>query len=119
LEVPVRGGRCLNIVASTVGALSGIASPRGFEETLVALGAKLLYHKRYADHHRYSQQEILDVINRAAERGCEIIVTTEKDAVRFPMLERRDLPMFFLRVEIEMLSGSEAFNDWIDRICFK
>ncbi len=102
-----------------VGALSGIASPKGFEETLVTLGAKLLYHKRYADHHRYSQQEILDVINRSAERGCEIILTTEKDAVRFPMLERRDLPMFFLRVEIEMLTGSEAFNDWIDRICFK
>lgn len=103
----------------TVGAVSGIASPKGFEESLVTLGATLRYHKRYADHHRYSQQEILDVINRAAEKGCELIVTTEKDAVRFPMLERRDLPVYFLRVEIEMLSGEEQFHDWIDRICFK
>jgi len=27
--------------------------------------------------------------------------------------------VLYLRVEIEMLSGSDAFNDWIDRICFK
>lgn len=107
------------LAGKSVGAVSGIASPKGFEETLVKLGAKLLYHKRFSDHHRYTQQEILDVINRSVERGCELIVTTEKDAVRFPMLERRDLPMYFLRVEIEMLSGTEAFHNWIDRICFK
>lgn len=107
------------LAGKKVGAVSGIASPKGFEDTLVKLGAKVLYHKRFSDHHRYTQQEILDVINRSVERGCDIILTTEKDAVRFPMLERRDLPMYFLRVEIEMFSGGEAFNDWIDRICYK
>jgi tetraacyldisaccharide 4'-kinase len=102
-----------------VAAVSGIASPKGFEEELVRLGAKVLYHKRYADHHRYSQQEILDIINMGKKRGARIVITTEKDAVRFPMIERRDLPLFFLRVEIEMLSGAEAFTQWINRICFK
>ena len=102
-----------------VAAVSGIASPKGFEEELVRLGAKVLYHKRYADHHRYTQQEILDVINVGKRRGARVIITTEKDAVRFPMIERRDLPVYFLRVEIEMLSGEQAFQDWINRICFK
>ena len=102
-----------------VAAVSGIASPKGFEDELVRLGAKVLYHKRYADHHRYSQQEIIDVINKGLQRGAKIVVTTEKDAVRFPMLERRDLPIFFLRVEIEMLTGAEEFRAWINRICFK
>lgn len=102
-----------------VAAISGIASPKGFEEELIRLGAKVMYHKRYADHHRYTQQEIIDVINKGLHRGAKIIVTTEKDAVRFPMLERRDLPVFFLRVEIEMLSGAEEFRAWINRICFK
>lgn len=102
-----------------VAAISGIASPKGFEDELIRLGATVLYHKRYADHHRYSQQEIIDVINKGLQRGAKIVVTTEKDAVRFPMLERRDLPMFFLRVEIEMLTGAEEFRAWINRICFK
>ncbi len=102
-----------------VAAISGIASPRGFEETLTRLGARVVYHKRYADHHRYRQQEIIDVINKGLQFGAQCIVTTEKDAVRFPLLERRDLPLYFLRVEIEMLSGADEFHAWINRICFK
>lgn len=102
-----------------VAAISGIASPKGFEDELIRLGAKVLYHKRYADHHRYTQQEIINVINKGIQRGAKIVVTTEKDAVRFPMLERRDLPIFFLRVEIEMLTGADEFRAWINRICFK
>ena len=102
-----------------IAAVSAIAAPKGFEDELVRLGARVLYHKRYADHHRYDQQEILNLINKSLDRGAEAIVTTEKDAVRFPMIERRDLPIYFLRVEIEMLSGAEDFHDCIARICFK
>ena len=102
-----------------VAALSGIAAPRGFEESIERLGGELVHRKRFADHHRYTQQEILDAINAAGDRGAEAIVTTEKDAVRLPLVERRDIPVYFLRVEIELLSGEENFNDLISRICFK
>ena len=102
-----------------VAALSGIAAPRGFEETLERLGGELVHRKRFADHHRYTQQEILDAINAARDRGAEAIITTEKDAVRLPLLERRDVPVYFLRVEIELLSGEEDFNALISRLCFK
>ena len=100
-------------------ALSGIAVPQGFEDELVRLGADVLHHKTYADHHRYVAQEVIDVINAGMEAGAEALITTEKDAVRFPHLKRLDLPIYFLRVEIEMFSGAEAFHDWISRICFR
>lgn len=102
-----------------ISAVSGIAVPESFENGLRKLGAEIVHSAQYADHHRYTQQEIIETINSAGEAGAEVIVTTEKDAVRFPLLERCDLPILYLRVEIEMLSGSEAFNDWIDRICFR
>ncbi|MBM4153446.1 MAG: tetraacyldisaccharide 4'-kinase [Lentisphaerae bacterium] len=102
-----------------VAAISAIASPKGFEDSLVSLGARVLHHKRFADHHRYTQQELIEAINRGLARGAKALITTEKDAVRLPHIERRDLPVYFLRVEIEMLSGSEAFRDWIARICFR
>lgn len=102
-----------------VSAVSGIAVPEGFENGLRKLGAEIVHCARYADHHRYTQQEIIETINQAGEAGAEMILTTEKDAVRFPRIERCDIPVIYLRVEIEMLSGSEAFNDWIDRICFR
>jgi tetraacyldisaccharide 4'-kinase len=101
-----------------VSALSGIAAPQGFEQFLRDLGAELVYNERYADHHRYTQQELIDFINASLTHGTDWILTTEKDAVRFPRLNRRDLPMYFLRVEIDILSGHENFDQCISRICF-
>lgn len=100
-------------------ALSGIAVPKGFERELVNYGATVLDHRIFSDHHRYSMQEILDVQQDAVQLGAEVIITTEKDAVRIPRLERPSLPLLFLRVEIEMFSGQEQFDDWIRRICLE
>ena len=75
-----------------IGAISGIAVPDSFEDGLRGLGANLVYAKRYADHHRYNQQEIINMINRSLKRGAVAILTTEKDAVRFPKIDRRDIP---------------------------
>lgn len=102
-----------------VALVSGIASPEGFEQEIVRLGGVLVYMKRYADHHRYTQQEIIDLINKAKKQQAVLIVTTEKDAVRFPKIERQDVPIYFLRVEIELLSGQEDFYACISRICFR
>ena len=99
-------------------SLSGIANPASFENFLEELGSSVVYSERFADHHRYRQQELIDFVNEAIANGAEMIVTTEKDAVRFPKLDRRDLPIYFLRVEIDILSGKESFNDCITRICF-
>ena len=100
-----------------IASISGIAAPESFERFLRGFGGKLLYVERYADHHRYTQQEIIDFINASMKEGAELIITTEKDAVRFPMLDRRDLRIVFLRVEIDILSGHENFNQCISRIC--
>jgi tetraacyldisaccharide 4'-kinase len=102
-----------------VGSLSGIAQPDSFEHSLVALGAELVYSKRFADHHRFTQQEVLNAINRGKKRQAEVIITTQKDAVRFPKIDRRDLPIFFMRVEIKIVSGANDFQDCVRKICFK
>jgi tetraacyldisaccharide 4'-kinase len=102
-----------------VASLSGIAQPESFEQSLVKLCRELVYSKRFADHHRYTQQEILNAINRSKKRQAEIIVTTQKDAVRFPKIDRRDLPFYFMRVEIKILSGGEDFDDCVRKICLR
>ena len=102
-----------------VAALSGIAQPESFEQSLVKLGNELVYAKRFADHHRFSQQEILNIINRSKKRQAAVIVTTQKDAVRFPKIDRRDLPILFMRVEIKILKGAKDFQDVVRQICFR
>src|SRR5271170_755436 len=102
-----------------VASLSGIAQPEGFEQMLVKLGSELVYAKRFADHHRFTQQEILNTINRGKKRAATAIITTQKDAVRFPKIDRRDLPFFFMRVEIKIVSGANDFQDCVRKICFR
>ena len=102
-----------------VATLSGIAQPESFEQSLVEQGAELVYAKRFADHHRFNQQEILNAINRAKKRRAEVIITTQKDAVRFPKIDRRDLPIYFIRVEIKILAGAKDFEDCVLKICFR
>lgn len=102
-----------------IASLSGIAQPESFEVSLQKLGGELVYSKRFADHHRFSQQEILNVINRSKKRQAQAIITTQKDAVRFPKIDRRDLPFYFMRVEIKILAGANDFEDCVRQICFR
>jgi tetraacyldisaccharide 4'-kinase len=102
-----------------VASLSGIAQPESFEQSLVKLGGELVYPRRFADHHRFTQKEVLNAINRGKKRQAQMIVTTQKDAVRFPKLDRRDLPIYFMRVEIRILAGAKDFQDCVRQICFR
>jgi tetraacyldisaccharide 4'-kinase len=102
-----------------VASLSGIAQPESFENSLGTIGAELVYSKRFADHHRFTQQEVINVINRSKKRQAQIIVTTQKDAVRFPKVDRRDIPILFMRVEIKILKGATDFQDCVRQICFR
>ena len=101
-----------------VGAISGIAQPESFENGLRQLGAHLEVTKRFADHHRFTDKELQEFITRCVRRDLDMIVTTEKDSVRFPHgMENLELPVYFLRVEIEILSGQESWQGLINRIC--
>ena len=101
-----------------IGTISGIAVPESFENGIKKLGAKIELTRRYTDHHRYRRREVQKFIDECLNRDLDMIVTTEKDYVRFPEIEaKEDMPVYFLRVEIGILSNEETFEDCINRIC--
>ena len=99
-----------------VGAISAIAVPQAFESSLTKLGAKVEIQRRFADHHRFSRRDVERFMQRCVERDMELIVTTEKDAVRFPRPKTIDVPIYLLRIEVKILSGQDVWDDIIDRI---
>ena len=101
-----------------VASFSGIATPESFESFLHNLGAQTIYNQRFLDHHRFSREELEYFFKRAKEAGVDMVVTTEKDAVRMPEDFEAPLPFYYLRLEIEILSGGDDFNDAVSRICF-
>lgn len=93
-----------------VGALSGIAVPESFENGLRKLGARVHWVARFTDHHRFQEKEITQFIDRCEKADAHAILTTEKDFVRFPKLPPGDIPIYFMRVEIEIVRGREIFD---------
>jgi tetraacyldisaccharide 4'-kinase len=98
------------------GALSAIASPESFEQGLRRLGVQLELTQSFADHHRYSRREIDRFLKRCTRRGVSCVLTTEKDAVRMPRLLNQELPIRYLRIEIEILRGHDHWERMIDAL---
>lgn len=100
-----------------IAAISGIAVPESFEKILRKLGARIEFHRVFSDHYSFNQREIDRFMNRCIQRDIEMIVTTEKDAVRFPKPTELDVPVFFLRIEVDILSGHDVWEKLINRVC--
>jgi tetraacyldisaccharide 4'-kinase len=101
-----------------IAALSGIATPESFEQLLRDLGAEIRHNKRFLDHHRFTTEDIERFYAQAAAAEAELIVMTEKDAVRLPLGVKAPAPVVYLRLEIEILSGDRDFEAAVSRICF-
>ena len=99
-------------------AFCGIATPESFEKFLRDLGALIVARERYLDHYRYDESDIADLAALAQRERAECFVTTEKDAVRIAENQAWPLPLYYLRLEIEIISGAADFDEAVGRICF-
>ena len=100
-----------------VGAISAIAVPENFEKSLEKLGARVEVKRRFSDHHRFNRRDVDNFMQRCVERDMELIVTTEKDAVRFPRPTEIYVPIWFLRIEVRILSGQGCWDEMVENIC--
>jgi tetraacyldisaccharide 4'-kinase len=117
--------------------LAGIARPERFAQTVRALGAEVVGHAFFPDHHAFSASELQAVDARAAALGAARVVTTEKDLVRIgrswvaltrgagaPLTSAnvlasssvRDLGLAALPVELQLLGGAVELDAALDRV---
>src|SRR6187402_1196249 len=106
------------LAGKRIGAFSGIAAPESFEAFLRETGAKLDYTRRFLDHYRFQADDLQDVMREALEARVEMLITTEKDAVRIEAGTKFPVPCYYLRLEIEILRGAADFYEAVGKICF-
>lgn len=94
-------------------AFAGIGAPENFRETLRALKAEVDPFMAFPDHHRYCAADLEKIEGAAAASGAEMIVTTEKDLVRFAGWPGFPQRLWALRMEIAVLSDAEPFEQWV------
>ncbi len=104
--VPLDGARPAlateDLLGRDVRLLSAVAHPGSFRATVEQLGARVLEHRAFRDHHRYSPADLPDLRDGAA--GALWLVT-EKDA---PKLRRLGvIDGWVLKVEWRVVVGEE------------
>jgi len=96
---------------------AGLAQPASFEALVRARGTRVVGARWFRDHHAYSARD-LQQLRRAAElSGAEVLLTTEKDAVR---LAPKDFtgppPIEQVAVDLGVVGGEAALEAALDEV---
>ena len=94
--------------------LCALARPEGFRRTLAVLGAEVGAERVFRDHHAFQEEEIREALRVAERAGCEVVVTTEKDAVRLPARLAGDPRWRVVRISSRITSGAEILDELLD-----
>jgi len=92
-------------------AMAGIARFESFTGTLLGLGAELVGTRRLPDHYRYTLEDLFEAQRRAEQCDAEMVLVTEKDAVKIEELPTAPSkpPLFALGIEARF---SDTFWRW-------
>ena len=93
--------------------LSSIADPLYFEDTVKGLGANVVEHIKFPDHHDYGKKDMERVAARCEAVHFDFVITTEKDIVKLNRLGLfiGSYRVLTLAVEMRILSGKEKLID--------
>ena len=93
-----------------VDLFSGIGNPEAFEGTVSELGARVVEHRRFPDHHSYIQS---DLAGLGEERP---VLTTAKDIVKCDELVAALRSLYVLEVELTLVAGDAVVGAMLDSI---
>lgn len=98
------------IADASVFAFAGIADNAAFKSTLVALGFNILGFKPFPDHHRYSDQDLQEMVKNRKKSRAYWLATTEKDFYRFHHRLDPGEKLIVVGVDISFGPQKEAFD---------
>ncbi|MEM7675397.1 MAG: tetraacyldisaccharide 4'-kinase [Myxococcota bacterium] len=89
--------------------VSAIARAERFETTVVDQGTAALAHFAFRDHRWLNRADIARAEQKCSRLGAEGLVTTAKDAARWPSGGR--LPVWVANIRLEIVRGHRRFDD--------
>ena len=94
-------------------AFSGIANNDDFRRTIESFKCKLEHFSEFPDHHQYSDKELDEILESAADLSVEFIFTTEKDYVRIAHKIKWPIHLVIIGIEISFGENELAFQSFI------
>lgn len=99
-----------------IGAFCGLGKPESFFKTLSEMGGKIVEEWILPDHMGPTEDELSLFAERCVERGCDIIICSEKDWVKLPVGLELPIPLGFLKAELKVVTGKERYGELIQTI---
>ena len=95
-------------------ALSAVGNPKYFRKVISKLKPAGINRLSYADHYVFTEEDITKI--NEYSRMSDIIVTTEKDAIKLGLLNKTKFikKLLALRVELSFIKGEKALQDQIN-----
>lgn len=97
-------------------AFCGIGNPDPFWMSLRQLGLTLIETRPFPDHHSYSRKDVDSLAAWALQRRPDVILTTQKDAVKLPVSALGNVPLYALRISAVVLRGDEQLDAALDEL---
>jgi len=93
-------------------AFSGIGSPDAFKKSIEAAGGELVSYRVFKDHYNYQKEDLLTLLDQYSASQADLILTTEKDAVKLFDFERMigDLPFYYLKISLAIENKDELMD---------
>lgn len=83
-------------------AFTGIGNPLAFFTMLLNLKLSLKGSETFGDHYWFKDRDIQSLVQKAKDADAQIVITTEKDAVRITDWPHDEIPLYFMRIEMEI-----------------
>ena len=89
---------------------SGIGNPAAFRRTVEDQKAQISGEIRFSDHHSYSKTDLIRLEQERHNSDADILLTTEKDAMRLRQLPIAHLPLYYLRIKLDLMNGTPSIQ---------
>ena len=95
--------------------VSGVGRPESFEKLLADESIEAVHHMSYEDHYEYKNHDIQEILRRMRKYGADIVLMTEKDAVKISNLTEEKV-FCFAKLELKF---SKEISRLYEKISFK
>ena len=83
-------------------AFCGLGNPEAFLRDVGTWGLPICGHLIFPDHHRFAEQDVLEISKAGKQAGANAFVTTEKDAQNFAGLKFDEVPIYIAVIDMEI-----------------
>jgi tetraacyldisaccharide 4'-kinase len=103
------------IGAGPLFAFCGLGNPDAFFRDLQTWGLPICGRAAFADHHRYTERDVLTIKEAGKKAGANAFVTTEKDAQNLSGLKFEEAPVYISVIDL-VVSPEGDFHSVLDQV---